>query len=63
MKKKNFKKSSKSEEIARSIDKFKAFGLQADQVDENLEIDGDKIIGGKRDTTVETHWPTSGNIK
>lgn len=63
MKKKNSKKSSKSEEIARSIEKFKAFRLQTDPIDDNLEIDGDKIIGGKKDTTVETHWPTSGNIK
>ncbi|SHM71920.1 hypothetical protein [Chitinophaga sp. CF418] len=45
------------------IDKLKAFGIiKGEGKDDIEEIDGGDITGGKTDddTTVDTHWPTTG---
>jgi hypothetical protein len=63
-KKKN--KKAKPEEKKDSIvdiDKLKSFGIiKGKDGDDIEEIDGGDITGGKTDddTTVDTHWPTTG---
>ncbi|WP_134087628.1 hypothetical protein [Olivibacter sp. XZL3] len=61
MGKKDQSTNSKREEIKKSIEKLKAFKLTEAAEDDDIEIDGDRITGGKKDTTVDTHWPTTGN--
>uniref|UniRef100_F4C9Y7 Uncharacterized protein n=1 Tax=Sphingobacterium sp. (strain 21) TaxID=743722 RepID=F4C9Y7_SPHS2 len=62
MKKKNKLTSKRQEEITKSIEKLKAFGLEQNTGGGEIEINGSEINGGKKDTTVETHWPTTGNV-
>ncbi|PSL31010.1 hypothetical protein [Chitinophaga ginsengisoli] len=45
------------------VDKLKSFGIIKGEGDDDIEeIDGGDISGGKTDddTTVDTHWPTTG---
>lgn len=42
------------------VDKLKSFGIIKDgNKDDIEEIDGSNVTGGKDDTTVDTHWPTT----
>lgn len=63
MKKNNLKKNKKQADMTKSIEKLKAFGLKNASNNEGFEIDGEKVTGGKKGTTVDTHWPTTSNIR
>ena len=46
------------------IDQLKSFGITQDPSKGGIEeVDGSEISGGKKDadTTVDTHWPTTGS--